>query len=118
MKIIQESNERTWYLIEEFTTKAGLLARVHQCVWKVESPSLKPFYTGYVQIPDGIKIEDTAELNVHGGITFGYPQPKELTGAIGLWTGFDLAHVGDENIQVFGYVVRECERLAEQITNK
>lgn len=113
--IISDDRETTWYLIKEWETKSGLTARVQQCVWKV-TVLLKPHYTGYVQVPDNIKLHDTENtLDVHGGVTFGYPEPRELKGADGLWVGFDMAHYGDEDRQDLNYAISECERLAEQI---
>lgn len=121
IKLLKDDFERSWYLIKEFKTKSGLLARIHQCVWKqsvVMFSRIQPHYTGYVQVPKGFKMEDTQELEVHGGVTFGYPHPSRLLKSKGLWVGFDMAHYGDENRQDLGYVIKQCEKLAKQIIKK
>lgn len=124
MKLLKQDKERAWYLVKEWRTRAGLLARVHQCKWGElvhnTAPSLHDFYTGYVQVPEGMELKDTENtLEAHGGITFGYPTPSKLPieGADGLWVGFDMAHLGDETNQDLAYAVEECEKLAEQIVS-
>ena len=122
MQIIKEGKERVWFLVREWKTKAGLKARVNLCVWSERvkarsSVGMTDYYAGYVQIPYEYKIENTELFDVHGGITYGYPQPTDLEGAEGKWTGFDMAHYGDENKQSEEYAVGQCESLAEQIKN-
>lgn len=117
MELLKETKERSWYLVEEWTTKAGLKARVQKCVWSDEvksiASSLHDFCTGYVQIPEGSVREWEKEMDVHGGITFG---PDALDGESGLWIGFDMAHILDENIpDQEAYAHAECEKLAEQV---
>lgn len=123
MNIIETNHERTWYLVDEWTTKSGLTGRIHKCVWSDrvkgvmgEKSSLHDFYTGYVQLPDG-KIyteEETYDLNVHGGITFNGNMIRMQKP--GNWLGFDMAHVGDENAdQSPEYAKSEVENLADQI---
>lgn len=125
MKEIHRNKEQTWYLVEEFTTKSSLLARVQKCVWSDEvkgilgkNSMLKDFFTGYVKVPEGVLFseKEMQSFDVHGGVTF--PQ-KNLVGIEGSWIGFDMAHVGDENISgPEAYVKAECEKLAEQIAKK
>lgn len=113
--IIKEDTERTWYLVKEWQTVAGLKARIHQCVWNERvtklAPSMHSFYCGYVQVPAGTKLEEE-KIAVHGGITFSLGKFLELDGE---WIGFDLMHLGDENNQDVNYVISECESLAAQI---
>lgn len=116
LKNISAQNERDWYLVDEWKTSSGLTARIHQCVWhdnvKKISSSLHDFYTGYVQVPEGVKV-DADKIDVHGGITF---DQKPLKSVEGTWVGFDLAHYGDEDKQDLEYVKGECEKLASQIS--
>jgi len=115
-KEIKKDNERTWYLIKEWQTRAGLKARVHQCVWADLLKGLAPtalhdFYTGYVDVTGKTGFNED-ELEVHGGVTF---RRGELMDLEGEWVGFDMAHFGDEGVQSLIYAVEECEKLAEQI---
>lgn len=118
MKLLKESGERSWYLVKEWKTKAGLEARIHQCVWKERitrlASLLHPHYCGYVRVLDGLRSIDQNKLDVHGGVTFG-PGPLGADICEGTWIGFDMAHFGDENNQDLDYATEECERLAEQI---
>lgn len=120
MEMIIENSEQTWFLVKEWTTKAGLQARIHKCVWsdhvKLIAKSLYDFHTGYVEKPVDCKIdfrEYGQQLDVHGGVTFdgelGFKQIK------GMWVGFDMAHLDDENNQNIEYIEAQCESLAEQI---
>lgn len=116
MKLLQEGRERKWYLVKEFETKAGLQARIHQCVWNDEvkaiGPSLHDFYTGYVRKADGDTTRyENADIEVHGGVTM----EGSLPGVEGEWVGFDMAHLGDENKQSVEYAESECESLAGQM---
>lgn len=115
MKKIKESKERSWYLVDEWVTKSGLKAQVNKCEWNADlknlGPSLHDFYTGYVQVPDGI-VPNESNIEVHGGVTFSL---GKLPDADGMWIGFDMAHFGDENMQDIEYAKRECEKLASQI---
>ena len=112
MKILAQSKERTWYLVKEWTTRAGLPARIHMCKW-VERVSLPPHYTGYVQLPEGhAKRYYDSDTDVHGGVTF----EGKMKGVAGVWTGFDMAHFGDDRIKnPENYAEDECERLAKII---
>lgn len=132
MKLIYEDKERAWYLVKEWTTEAGLLARIHQCVWvrrkEIEQMlghhfSLHDHYCGYVKLPE----DDTTEyydstaknyrcVDTHGGVTF----QGELLGdeSKNVWVGFDMAHYGDERkIGEYGiaFAEKECEELAAQL---
>lgn len=121
-KLLKETSERSWYTVKEWTTKAGLEARIQKCEWSAKvkelAPSLHDFYTGYVQVPEGFKLRDSEleqKLEVHGGMTFFGDHP-EYTGVKGEWAGFDMAHIGDENIpNPEEYAEKECEQLANQI---
>lgn len=121
-KILRETKERTWYVVKEWTTKAGLPARIQKCEWnarvKAYAPSLHDFCTGYVRLPDGFKVlysELEQKLEVHGGMTF-CGELAEETGESGTWAGFDMAHIGDETIpNPEEYAEKECEQLANQI---
>ncbi len=114
-KIKRDGTERDWYLVKEWVTKAGILARIHQGVWsdkvKKIAPSLHDYFTGYVQVPIGQVINEDI-IDVHGGVTF---SKGELIGARGEWVGFDMGHACDENLQNIEYAEQECEKLAEQI---
>ncbi len=116
-KLLKESDERSWYLVDEFTTKSGHKARIQQCVWspKVKStaPSLHDHYTGYVQLGEGdaTNYYDDGCLEVHGCVTFQNP----IEGEEGIWVGFDMAHYGDENIQSLEYAKEQCEKMASQL---
>lgn len=126
MKEILKTKERTWYLVDEWTTKAGLLARIHKCEWDKEMIAdmekhvghksvLHDFHTGYVQVPEGVT-PDENKLDVHGGVTFSLAELGMLD-LKGKWIGFDMAHFGDEDIQgASAYAKEECEKLAEQIS--
>lgn len=116
MKVLKDTKERTWYQVKEWTTKAGLTARINQCVWKPRvvglAPSLHPFYTGYVlKRSDDPKTYYDSSVDVHGGVTFEGSQPDTL----GTWVGFDMAHLGDEEAQDLDYATEECEKLARQM---
>lgn len=116
MKEIKTDKERTWYLVKEWETKSGFKARVQFCKWsdlvRVHGLSIHDFYTGYVQIPDGITLNEN-KIDVHGGLTF---SPGELIGASGKWIGFDLAHLGDEDIlNGEEFAIEQCELLASQL---
>lgn len=115
MEEIKKDGERTWYLVKEWTTKAGNKARIHKCEWspliQKTAPSLHNFYCGYVQVPADAKI-DEEKIGVHGGITFSKGKLLEENGE---WVGFDMAHLGDENVQDLDYAVAECEKLAAQV---
>ena len=102
--------------------------RGHLCGYVGVAPSHPYYETGD---PFGLP------LDVHGGITFGRmcAEDESAEGAVchidpndgdRFWLGFDLAHWGDTapNVMVwnrggtyrtFGYVARECERLAAQL---
>ena len=117
-ELLKESDERTWYLVKEWTTEAGLKARIHQCVWKDQvkaiASSLHDFYCGYVQKRD----DDTKryydnDIDVHGGVT--HEGDFTALGLTGTWVGYDMAHLGDENRQNIEYATKECERLAKQM---
>jgi hypothetical protein len=118
MKLLHQTHERAWYLVKEWTTEAGLSARIQKCVWNDEVkalvPSLTDHYTGYVQKrSDDTKVYYDSEVDVHGGVTF----EDTLEDASGVWAGFDMAHLGDENIsEPLKYAERECENLAKQMT--
>lgn len=123
MKLLHEDKSRSWYLVKEFTTKSGLDARINQCVWNRElmpTLSLHDHYTGYVRIPSGMKMSDSEVekvFDVHGGVTFTGGMNDRMGGADGWWVGFDMAHIGDENIvNPLEYAEKECENLANQIT--
>jgi hypothetical protein len=121
MKLIATNRERTWYLVKEWVTAAGLKAHICQCVWsskfKTIAPSLHDHYTGYVEVPAGDthNYYDDQIIQVHGGVTF----CNQVMGPVcqpGKYAGFDLAHLGDENIpNALEYATTECERLAQQI---
>lgn len=112
MKLIDSSRERDWYLVKEWVTKSGLTARIQQCKWKVLS-SLHDHYTGYVLVPvSNSKVYYDTDTDVHGGVT----HDGEMKGVEGRWVGFDLAHLGDEDIKnPLEYTIAECEKLAKQI---
>lgn len=117
MKLLTERGERKWFLVKEWKTEAGLLARIQKCVWndeiKSRAPDIEDFCTGYVQK----RTEDTkkyyeSDTDVHGGVTF----ESDLEEAGGIWVGFDMAHFGDENIKnQEEYAQKECEKLAKQM---
>lgn len=117
LKVLQETSERTWFVIKVWTTRAGLEARVHQCVWNERvtkvAASLHPFYCGYVLVPN-LTVFVLEEIEVHGGVTFG---PKSLGFDIegDTWVGFDMAHAGDEGLQSVTYAMEQCELLAQQL---
>lgn len=115
MKLLKSTPERDWYLVKEFTTLAGLKARIQQCRWK-RTNLLHDHYTGYVQVPDGDTTnyyDDQDGVDVHGGVTF----YDSIEGEEGKWVGFDLAHYGDENLVMpLTYAEDECEKLAAQLT--
>lgn len=75
----------------------------------------------------GVRRSPDIAFDVHGGVTFAgggtYPVESE-----GWWFGFDCAHAGDgymdptmnvfgmnDPVRSLGYVVEECESLAQQI---
>jgi len=119
------------HIIEKiWETKAGLRAvcmmneRSRSRCGYVEVKKEHPCYgVDYDNIERGDDVEDTY-IAVHGGLTFSsrekdpdYPLPSK-----GWWFGFDCAHMGDktkyrdEGIhRSRGFVVGECERLAEQL---
>ena len=134
--------ERKFRIVKEWTTKAGLKAKVYQCVWSPEirraiatqhrqfmeampqyastlmnmSP-LPDHYTGYVEIPDADKHDyyDDRDVDVHGGVTYCGNQD----GGESRWAGFDMAHVGDENIvDPENYAIGQCEKLAKIIKKR
>ncbi len=115
---MQSDRSRTIYLIKRFTTKNGKKAMVVQNVWNREMlgglSSLHDHYMGYVMIEKGEDYSyyhDTS-IQVHGGVTFQGKLPKTN----GEWVGFDMAHVGDENIpNPLEYAVEQCEYLSEQL---
>lgn len=114
-KLIDEGRERTWYLVKEWVTKAGRPARIQQCVWsdevKAHARSLPDHYCGYVlkRLNDKKNYYDSS-ANIHGGVTHEGP----LKTAEGVWVGFDMAHVGDENIpDPLEYATKECEKLGK-----
>ena len=117
MKLLKEGTERKWFLVKEWTTKVGLLARVQKCVWndnvKSFAPSLSDFCTGYVQKrADDTKKYYDSDTDVHGGVTF----EGDLEGEKGVWVGFDMAHLWDERItNQEEYAETECEKLAKQM---
>ena len=113
MKLLSEAKERKWYLVEEWVTKAGLKARIHQCVWKNKENGLHDHYTGYVQPPTGCLIDQ--DIEVHGGVTLN----GSIQGDKGRWIGFDMSHSGDEGIlNPLEYAKAECESLAKQLISK
>jgi hypothetical protein len=118
MQEVYKDRERTWFLVKEWETESGLMARIYRCVWSQlvtdVAPSLHPFYTGYVRLPEGDnrKYYDSDLVEVHGGITFSGKRP--LGAESGTWTGFDLNHFGDEKRDE-AYAAAECESLAKQI---
>lgn len=59
----------------------------HGIPWCTYQAPLSGVLNGYARIPDGVEI-DVDELEVHGGITWGF---GVRTG----WIGFDTAHGGD-----------------------
>jgi hypothetical protein len=117
MELIIEGKERSIYLVKEWTTQNGHNARVQKCVWsalvKNLAPSLDDFYTGYVlKNPTDTKTYYDSDVDVHGGVTFG----GELPEVEGIWVGFDMAHINDENIpDPEKYCEEECEKLANQM---
>jgi len=118
---IQINHERTIYLVEEWTTTGGLVARVHYMIWnegvKALAPSLFDYYTGYVRLPDGETLDKEAEenLQVRGGVTFTGDFPAELK-IDGNWVGFDMNHAFDSaEGQSVELAKAECEKLAEQL---
>lgn len=118
MEKVREDRERTWWLVKEWETEAGLLARVYRCEWSelVTSlaPSLHPFYTGYVRLPlgDTNRYYDSDLVEVHGGVTFSGERPIGVN--TGRWTGFDMNHYDDED-KTEDDATSECESLAAQI---
>lgn len=117
MILLKEGRERNWYLVQEWETRNGLKARVQQCVWNAEVQKLAPiglhnFFCGYVQVPEGKKVTNVHDIEVHGGITF---EQGTLVEDDSQWIGFDMAHIGDENNQDLAYAVEECEKVAEQM---
>lgn len=122
MELLKESRSCSWYLVKEFTTEAGLAARVHKCVWNrdlMPDLSLHDHHTGYVQLPEGktLSEQESEALEVHGGITFSEGSFKNIDEKVeGRWIGFDMAHLGDENIpEPLAYCVLQCEVLAKQL---
>lgn len=110
--LIKAGEERDWWLIKEWTTKAGLRAQINQCEWKL-TKLLPDHFTGYVLVPEDDKTDYYTKydlLDVHGGVTF----YGDLNNDGKTWVGFDTAHYGDDNVKL-SYVVRECEKLAEQL---
>lgn len=117
MKLLKEGKERKWYLVKEWVTRAGLRARINQCVWNDEikkiAPSMTDHYTGYVHK----RLDDTkqyydSDTDVHGGVTF----EDAIEGEEGIWVGFDMAHLWDEKIpDQLEYAEQECEKLAKQM---
>lgn len=106
--------------MDEWVTASGLKARICQCVWSDEvkgiASSLHDFFTGYVQTPDAVQISDSEQdsFDVHGGVTF--TQGKLPDVEEGEWIGFDMHHVGDDEIKdQESYARAQCEKLAEQI---
>lgn len=66
-----------------------------------------------------------AQVDVHGGLTYGGEAPGALEGKGGWWFGFDCAHAGDwSSWEPDGIpwetdeVAREVERMAAQIAAK
>lgn len=121
MQLIKENKECNWYLVKDWTTKSGLRAQVLKRVWNDEvkniASSLHDNCCGYVQYmkDDDFNYND---LDVHGGITFGPSQDHWNKDDTTTWIGFDMAHWGDENIADHeSYAEKECERLAEQLSN-
>lgn len=92
-------------------------------------------WCGYVGVPSGHPlhgkgyddIHSTAEIDVHGGLTYAgdHAPTKESDGT--WWFGFDCAHSGDlvpgmrsgfsvgDTYKDVEFVKAECERLAEQL---
>jgi len=121
----------------QFKTKSGLPALIVR--------NRGGALCGYVGVTKGhpyfdIVDETSADLDVHGGITYGgkcsgnichVPEPGEPDDVY--WLGFDCAHVGDffpsdaafvkkhsplfdgNKYRDVAYVHAECERLAEQL---
>lgn len=91
-------------------------------------------WCGYVGVEKSKVPQDTAELLVHGGITWEskkLPSTIDYTSGDSLyWLGFDCAHAGDlkprdtatytrwNKYRGVGYVIRECVRLARQLQGK
>lgn len=119
-KILSQRRDSKWVEVKEWITKSGLKARIHQCIWNRDLMpilSLHDHYCGYVQVPEGKNFGNGEKLNAHGGITFS--QGKLIGCEEGEWIGFDMAHLGDENIVIpLEYCVEECESLADQIKSK
>ena len=115
MKLIAEGRERDWYLADEWTTKSGLKAVVRFCKWKKSVKDISSFvhdyYTGYVQVPEGVEPNENG-IDVYGGVTF---SKGKIEGFDGEWIGFDMDHLGDESTQSQEYAKEQCEKLAEQV---
>lgn len=117
MQLLKEGRERKWYLVKEWVTKVGLNARIQQCVWSDEvkaiGTSLHDHYCGYVEKrSDDTKTYYDSDTDVHGGVTH---EGNMLEGKEN-WVGFDMAHLGDEDIKnPLEYCIEECEKLAKQM---
>ena len=114
---------------KKWVTKTGLLAvcwrNTHRCGYVGVTPSHPLHGTAY----DDISYDDMP-LDVHGGITFssdvsGSPYPMESEDL--WWFGFDCDHAGDNRldglfhdpdgvVRSLPFVKRECEYLAQQLT--
>jgi len=84
------------YAIEREWNHAGLL-----CV--VVQGREGQFRCGYVRIPPSHPMHgknyNDVPVDVHGGLTFGDPEPcKEHEDGQGYWFGFDCAHLGDASV--------------------
>lgn len=116
--ILSKGYESTWYMIKQWRTKAGFMARIHKCVWsyriKSQGGSIFDHYCGYV-MKDNLDDSDYSNdpnIDVHGGVTL----EGTIEGVDGKWVGFDMAHLGDENIkEPVQFAEEECEKLAFQM---
>ena len=114
---------------KQWKTKAGFDAAVLLYAYDPpdESPGLalqQQWHCGYVRVPETHRfygliqknaIDALSSLDVHGGINF-MGMLRLLTG---YWIGFDCHHDRDTiETADLDYVIRECERLAEQMAKE
>jgi len=113
-KLLRKDRERNIYLVKEFTTENGKKAFVTETEWAHPIITLPNHFCGYVEKSkdDTKKYYDDNEINVHGGVTF----EGELLDTKDIFVGFDMAHLGDNDIgNPLEYAVSECESLAKQM---
>lgn len=118
---------RGWTVEKEWTTSAGLEARIHKFTPTNPYPDYytREYYCGYVKTTKSMSFfhqqpfeEPFPHFEVHGGVTFFGVFDKRDTDDGIKWIGFDCNHYWDElDPKCIWYVERECESLAIQISD-